>query len=61
MGVKELARLTAAMHAPDFYTRGATAIAEVLQRAEAIPAELEAAYARWDALEQVRAGSGRRD
>ncbi len=58
---EELARLTAAMHAPDFYTRGATAIAEVLQRAEAIPAELEAAYARWDALEQVRAGSGRRD
>jgi ATP-binding cassette subfamily F protein uup len=56
----ELDRLTAELHAPDFYTRGASAIAEVMQRVEAIPGELDAAYARWDALEQIRVAFERR-
>jgi len=56
----ELARLTAELNAPDFYTRGGAAIGEVMQRVEAIPVELEAAYARWDVLEQLRVAASRR-
>ncbi len=56
----ELARLTAELNAPDFYTRGAAAIGEAMQRVEAIPMELEAAYARWEVLEQLRMATSRR-
>jgi ATP-binding cassette subfamily F protein uup len=56
----ELARLTTELHAPDFYTRGTAAIAEVMQRVDAIPLELDAAYARWDALEQLRIAAAAR-
>ena len=56
----ELARLTAELNAPDFYTRGAAAIGEAMQRVEAIPMELEAAYARWEVLEQLRVATSRR-
>ncbi len=38
---------------PDFYRRSADEIAAALARLEAIPAELEDCYARWEALESA--------
>jgi ATP-binding cassette subfamily F protein uup len=40
-----------AIASPDFYKEGTEAIAQALERAERLRRELEAAYARWDALD----------
>jgi ATP-binding cassette subfamily F protein uup len=50
----EQQRLTADVSAPDFYKRPAAEITATMARLEAIPAELLAAYARWDALDGLR-------
>jgi ATP-binding cassette subfamily F protein uup len=43
--------LDARVAAPDFYREGAPAIAQIMARREAIGAELEALYRRWDELD----------
>ena len=43
--------LEAAMADPAFYKTGAAEIAGTLARLEAVRRELQAAYARWDALD----------
>jgi ATP-binding cassette subfamily F protein uup len=51
---QEQQRLTADVHAADFYKRPAKEIAATMARLEAIPGELLAAYARWDELDGLR-------
>jgi ATP-binding cassette subfamily F protein uup len=51
---REQQRLTADVHAPDFYKKPAADIAATMARLDAIPAELLAAYARWDELDGLR-------
>ena len=46
--------LEAAVAAADFYKKPAADIAAAMARLEAVPAELLAAYARWDELEGLR-------
>ncbi len=52
----EQAELSARTSDPAFYTQPQPAQAEVLNRLSAIGDELDAAYARWDALEALKAG-----
>ncbi|HUL72811.1 MAG TPA: ATP-binding cassette domain-containing protein [Vicinamibacterales bacterium] len=47
----EDARLRAAVAHPEFYREAASAIEQTLARLEALRAELDAAYARWDELD----------
>jgi ATP-binding cassette subfamily F protein uup len=49
----ELAALNQKLTAPDFYRRPADEIKTVTERAEAIPHELEAAFARWAELDEL--------
>ena len=51
---QEQHRLTADVHAADFYKKPAAEIAATMARLEAIPGELLAAYARWDELDGLR-------
>jgi ATP-binding cassette subfamily F protein uup len=51
---REQERLTAAVAAPDFYKKPATEITATMARLDALPAELLAAYARWDELDGLR-------
>ena len=51
---QEQARLTAEVSAPDFYKKSPAEITATMARLEAIPAELLAAYARWDELDGLR-------
>ncbi|MGE0816818.1 MAG: ATP-binding cassette domain-containing protein [Vicinamibacterales bacterium] len=50
----EQRRLTAEVHAPDFYKKPAAEIHAVMARLEALPGEILAAYARWEALDALR-------
>jgi ATP-binding cassette subfamily F protein uup len=50
------AELIETVSRPDFYKRDASERADVQARLAALPAELEAAYARWESLEARRAG-----
>ncbi len=50
----EQQRLAAEVAAPEFYKKPAAEITAVMARLEAIPGELLAAYARWDALDGLR-------
>jgi ATP-binding cassette subfamily F protein uup len=50
----EQRQLSAAVAAPDFYKLPAAEITAMMARLDAIPAELLAAYARWDELEGLR-------
>ena len=50
----EQRRLTAETSAQDFYKKPAADIAAAMARLEAIPAELLAAYARWNELDGLR-------
>jgi ATP-binding cassette subfamily F protein uup len=47
----ERARLDAAIGGPEFYKETASAIAGVLERAEAVRVELDVLYRRWDELD----------
>ena len=47
----EVRRLQQRIASPDFYKEGADAIAGTMTQADAAQAELDAAYARWDALD----------
>ena len=49
----ELETLHQKLNDPDFYRRPPEEIKTVTDRAEAVPAELEAAYARWEELEAL--------
>jgi ATP-binding cassette subfamily F protein uup len=51
---REQSELGAAVSRPEFYERSAAERAPVEARLAALPAELEAAYARWAALEERR-------
>jgi ATP-binding cassette subfamily F protein uup len=51
---REQERLTAAVAATDFYKRPAAEITATMARLDALPAELLAAYARWDELDGLR-------
>ena len=51
---REQERLTAAVAAADFYKRPAAEITATMARLDALPAELLAAYARWDELDGLR-------
>jgi ABC transport system ATP-binding/permease protein len=51
---REQERLTAAVAAPDFYKKPAAEITATMARLDALPAELLAAYARWDELDGLR-------
>ncbi len=51
---REQERLGAEVAGPDFYKRPAVEITAAMARLEAIPAELLAAYARWDELDALR-------
>jgi ATP-binding cassette subfamily F protein uup len=48
---REQAGLQARIEAPDFYQEGAEAIATTLQQVEDVRADLDKAYAQWDALD----------
>ena len=48
---RELTDVQARIAAPEFYKEPAAAIAEALQRVEAIGLELDAVYQRWDELD----------
>ena len=48
----EQANLHARMADPEFYREAGEAVAETTRRIDALEAELEAAYARWEALEE---------
>ncbi|MEZ5289585.1 MAG: ATP-binding cassette domain-containing protein [Vicinamibacterales bacterium] len=50
----EQRRLTADIHAPDFYKKPAAEIHAVMARLEALPGEILAAYARWEELDALR-------
>jgi ATP-binding cassette subfamily F protein uup len=49
----ELAGLAAQLQDPDFYSKGAAAVTTANARIAALQAELESAYARWQALEST--------
>jgi ATP-binding cassette subfamily F protein uup len=51
---REQAELGEEVSQPAFYKRDAAEQARVQQRLAEVPAELEAAYARWDELEARR-------
>jgi ATP-binding cassette subfamily F protein uup len=51
---QEQQRLSAEVAAPDFYKKPAAEITAAMARLDAIPAELLAAYARWDQLDALR-------
>ena len=50
----EQRRLSAEVSGPDFYKQPAAEIIAAMARLDAIPAELLAAYARWDELDGLR-------
>ena len=50
------ARLDALVGDPAFYSRPATDVRDTLARVQSLAAEVEGAYARWAALEALRAG-----
>jgi ATP-binding cassette subfamily F protein uup len=51
---REQERLTAEVAAPEFYRKPAAEITATMARLDALPAELLAAYARWDELDGLR-------